>query len=638
MMASGLAVRRFFLSLVACCSLAAGYALEEASAQETCGEAVIGSCYPQYLTFTALTATDDGYTAIGVIGSDLVVLRLNDDADIVDSFYLPPPDWLQGGDLPSIDKLVAGPNGDVMGVGTFTSGSQQYGAIFFLSASGETRWSTYLFVDNESSIILYSGAYDPAEQRYLAVGRHTDGADSGSCTKWSRGLILSVRESDIDALQSDASILGVHFEGPPEPGLENRVAFYDIAPTDSRGQFVASGFATAPNPDGNGCQDNAVAVLVRGGVSTQWNISPRYLIGAPSENEVAFAVAPSGERSFLMGGQGADAGSGARAAFLAEFDFSNTAPKLRNDPFPEDGSDNSGGDRYRTLVSLNDGSFVAAGSVSESRRARNQGFWRIQPPGLAAPGPANFLTRESGSDIFAAAKGRDGRVLAVGRHGTDRDDVGWMGFIYGMKITVDRRAPDGALDLLTPQQASAGSLTLSENEIAGGYGFRDIRFGAGFEYEVRFTLSGESAVAVSALPLDGDLDLALLDREGRVRAMSSNLDDAGEFVLADLEPGEYALRIIAVSDVSEYELRIRSGVSLAEPVLDALNALGPSGRQKLAALLTGSGYDSPANADIGFGAGSLGTLLAYYNTFNTVIDAAGVQQFIASASLSADAE
>lgn len=629
-MARGRVVGRFFPRLAACCLVAGGAWLNAARAQEACGEAAVGSCYPEYVTVSAVVATDEGYTAIAVAGSDLEVLRLDDDAEIVDRFLLAPPEWLDGaGTMPGIDKLVAGPNGDVMGVGTLTAGNRQYGVLFFLSASGETQWSQPLHNGDEYSIILYSGAYDPAEQRYLAVGRHTDGADSGSCTKWSRGLIVSVAANDITALRG-------HFDGPQEAGPSNRIAYYDIAPTGNHGQFVAVGFATAPRPDGNGCQDNAAAILVRGGQTSEWDVGARYMLGSPEADEVAFAVSAVDAQTFLVAGQGAEVASGARAALAAEFEFSNTAPSLRNDPFPEDGSDSSGGDRYRAVTRLENGSFVVAGSVSASRADRNQGIWRIQPPGLASPGPANYLTREVGSDILATALGRDGRVLAVGRHGTEHGDMGWMGFIYGQKIAVDRREPDSSLELLTPEQASAGSLILPENEIAFGHGFRDIRFRAGSEYEVRFTLTGEASVAVSALPLDGDLDLALLDGEGRVRAFSSNLNDAGEFVLADLQPGEYTLRVIAVSDVSEYELRMRGGAALAQPVLDSLNALGPSGRRKLAALLTGSGYESPANADIGFGAGSLNTLLAYYSSFSTVIDAAEVQRFVAAVSMSAD--
>ena len=598
-------------------------------AQEACEEATTGSCYPEYLTISAIAATGDGYTAIAVSGSDLEAIRLDADANIVDRFRLPAPEWLPNqSNMPSIEKLVAGPAGAVMGVGTLTSGNQQIGAVFYLSADNRTQWSSALFVDNESSVILYSGAFDPAENRYLVVGRHSNGADSGSCSKWSRGLILSILESDI-------TNLAAYFEGPSEPGLENRVAFYDIAPTGNRGEFVAAGFATSPASSGRGCQDNAVAVTVRGGASSQWSVSQRYLIGSPAENEVAFAISAIDNRTFLMAGQGVDTESSARAAFLAQFDFSGS-PALRYDPFPEDGSDGSGGDRYRALTRLSSGSFVVAGSVSESRQARNQGVWRVQAPGMGAASPANFLTRDAGSDIVAAALGSDGRVLAVGRHGAGRGDVGWMGFVFGQTLSVDRRDPDPDLALLTPQQAREGNLSLSSSEVAAGFGYRDIRFGAGLEYEVRFSVDRETDIAASALPLDGDLDLVLVDANGSVRAISANRGSASEFALADLEPGDYTLKVVGVSDVGEYELRIRSGQSLSGPVLESLNALHRGGRNHLAAMLAESGYLTPANADIGFGAAALASLLAYYNSFNTVIDVAGVQQFIASASLAVD--
>jgi hypothetical protein len=598
-------------------------------AQEACEETTTGACYPEYITISAITATDDGYTAVAVAGSDLELLRLDADANIVDRFLLPPPDWLPNQtNMPAIDKLVTGAAGSVMGVGTVTSGNQQIGAVFYLSPDNRTQWSAALFVDAESSVILYSGAYDPADQRYLVVGRHTNGADTGSCSKWSRGLILSIPENDI-------TNLAAYFEGPQEAGLENRVAFYDIAPTGSRGEFVATGFATSPAP-GGGCQDNAVAVNVRGGATSQWSVGSRFLIGSPDENEVAFAVSAIDSRTFLIAGQGTDTQTGARAAFLAEFGFFGSAPALRYDPFPEDGSDRSGGDRYRTLTRLGSGSVIVSGSVSESRQARNQGIWRVQAPGMGGASPLNFLTREAGSDIFATALGADGRVLAVGRHGAGRGDVGWMGFVFGQKLVVDRRDPDPNLELLTPQQARAGSLTLTANDVSSGFGYRDIRFGAGLEYEVRFTIDRKTDIAASALPLDGDLDLVLVDANDSVLAISANRGSAGEFTIADLEPGDYTLKVVAIADVGEYELRIRSGQSLSEPVLESLNALHRDGRNKLAEMLSASGYLSPASADIGFGAAALASLLAYYNSFNTVIDVAGVQQFIASASLAVD--
>lgn len=619
-------MRRVFLLLAA---IALAFSVVGARAQQACEEATTGACYPEYITISALTATDSGYTAIAAAGSDLEVLRLDLDANIVDRFRLPAPDWLPNQtNMPAIEKLVTGAAGSVMGVGTVTSGNQQIGAVFYLSPDNRTQWSAALFVDAESSVILYSGAYDPAEKRYLVVGRHTNGADTGSCSKWSRGLILSIPESDI-------TNLAAYFEGPQEAGLENRVAFYDIAPTGGRGEFVATGFATAPAP-GGGCQDNAVAVQVRGGATSQWSVSPRFQIGSPDENEVAFAVSALDSRTFLIAGQGTDTQTGARAALLAEFGFFGTAPALRNDPFPDDGSDSSGGDRYRALTRLSSGSVVVSGSVSESRQARNQGVWRVQAPGMGPASPLNFVTREAGSDIFATALGSDGRVLAVGRHGAGRGDVGWMGFVFGQKLVVDRRDPDPNLELLSSQQARAGSLALSAGELSAGFGFRDLRFGAGLEYEVRFTLDKATDVAASALPLDGDLDLVLVDANGSVRAISSNCGSAGEFTLADLEPGDYTLKVVAVADVEEYELRIRSGQSLSAPVLESLNALHSDGRNKLAEMLTGGGYLSPASADIGFGAAALASLLAYYNSFNTVIDVAGVQQFIASASLAVD--
>jgi hypothetical protein len=607
-----------------------------AAAVEACSEAAIGQCFPEYSAVVALARTDNGFAAIGVQDGGFDLIRLSGDASVLARAYVANPSWMDasGASSLTIEKLVKGADGALLIVGWASTGpaqnQYQIGVIGRVDRDNNVAWSEPIGFSNETSTILYSAAYDPEGKRFIIVGRHTNGADNGKCAFWSESLLLSVPEAVVGAGFSP------FFLNAAQSGPESRMALYDIKATGRPGEFVAVGFATARG-DKASCQDNAMAVLVSGGANNDWNVGKPYLMGLKEANEVAFSVVSIGAGRFMLAGHGSQAGTKARAALLATFEFGQK-PVMRTDPYPDDGSDNSGGDRYRILVPLGtSGSYVAAGSASASRQSSNQGIWTIVSDGLDQPGKADFLTRQAGSDIEDAALGGDGRVLAVGTHSAGDQDVGWIGFIFEQRFTAERRPPDPTLPMLTQNEEASGSAIMPEREIVAGTGFRSKGAGKGTEFEVRMSFAAETDLVAAALPSTGDLDLALIDGSGRMAAFSSNLDEAGEYLRARLAPGEYSLKVLAVSDLGEYELRLAGGPGAEDRVMAALEALDGSARSALGKLLESSGYGIAANPDIGFGGDTVRSLLAFYNTFQPATDAGGVQQFIANASLGSGA-
>lgn len=632
-MATETALRRIGPGLAIVGAIALWTAGGPASAQQACPEAGIGQCFAQYSEITAVAAVSDGFAAIGVAPYGVSLMRLGPDGEILYEMPVPPPDWLaaDASAVPRIDKAVPAPDGSVLLVGSVglgpASDRRQVGLIATVDPDGAVSWGPAVQVSNQTSVILYSAAYDAQADRFVVVGRHTNGSDNGRCEFWSQGFFISVPASGFGVP------LPVFFSGEAAPGFGNRTAIYDIAPAGEPSSFVVTGFTTAPNADGTGCQDNAVAMSLSGGAAGDWNLSAPNFIGTVDANELGFGVAAAGSGRFLLAGYGTDVAIGARAALMARFGFDGSPPEIRTDPVPEDGSDASGGDRYRLLLPLKGGgSYLAAGSASIGRQGRNQGFWRIFDGTLQALGPAAFLTSDTGSDILAAALAPDGRVLAAGSHHDGDATIGWLGFIHDNTFSAERRLPDMELPSLTREEVARGFATYSERELAAGASYSHANMKAGAEFELNLSFREEVELAVSTLTAEGDLDLALVDPSGGLMAFSSNLGDAGEYLHARLQPGDYVLKVIAVSDIVDYELRAVTGVSVAERVLASLHALDAGSRQSLGELLSSGGYVDPANPDIGFGGDTVRSVLAMLNTYRIDPQAESVEQFIAAAS------
>lgn len=606
------------------------------SASNGCEEATIGLCFPEYEAVTAAAWTGDGFTAIGRGEAGLDILFITRQGELAARTELALPDWvLQTPDEQArVDKLVAGPHGSVLLVGSVLSGAgesqRQVGLVGRIEGAGSIEWAAPVELSADTSIILYSGLHDAEAGRFVVVGRHTNGADSGRCIFWSQAYAASF--PDTGPFENFDFLL----HGEPVSGPDNRAAFYDIAAGEEEGVYALVGFATAPDRDGEGCQDDMLVLEATFGTDEGWAARAGYHLGYDDADEVAFAVASLPGGGFVVGGYGVEPDSGAPAAMAVAFDFGDEMPILRHHPYPQDGTDDGGGDRYRAVTATLGGAGVlVAGSASESRIARNHGVWRRLTASLDDDGPAAFLTSATGSDILGLAAAPDGRVLAVGSYRDGDHNRGWLGLIQGGAELAGRRPPDSGLAQLTAAEAEQGFLEFSEREVRAGAGYFAADIAEGSIFEARLSVSEESELAISALTAHGDIDLMLLDEEGRMVAFSGNLGDAGEYLRVPLAPGRYRVSAIALSAIDAYELRIGFAAPAEDEVIAGLMALDPDARRALDRLLWSGGYGRTANPGIGFGAGAARSVLALANTVEPGISADALALFLTTAAAAA---
>jgi hypothetical protein len=584
-----------------------------AQSQEACSEAAIGHCFPNYSAITAVTWEQSGYVAIGTSANGLAVIYLSSSGDVVSTADIATPTWMESGP-PRIEKILLEPDGDLLLVGwaTFRPSDNliQVGVLGVISPNGDVQWSEPVRLSDTTSTILRSAAYDAERKNYVVVGRHTNGADDGGkCKFWSQGLVILVPEGQVTTISKKQ----VTLIGDAKPGVRNRMALYDIVSTGAPGGFAATGFMTNRDASGKGCQDDAVAMTLTAGPKG-WTISRPYAIATTGASEVAFAIAPTTDGRFALAGQGVDPDSEARAAVLAGFGFSDgDAVTTKYFPYPADGTDQTGGDRFRTLLPMTDGGFLAAGSGSSSRNGRNHGFWRRFSPSLEPVGDERFLTGQSGSDILAAAIGGDGGVLGVGTHGSGGTSIGWIGPLSGSQNVVARRQPDSTLPLLSAQQVDAGSVTIAEQAVTTGTGFRIAGSKAGATLGANLSFGSPTDFTATALADHGDVDLALVDAAGHTIAFSSNLGDAGEYLHQRLAVGRYHLISLAISEVEQYEVRLFT-FNLEPAVTTAMATLDEAGRKELDRRLANAGYGMAADPSIAFGSATVRAFLAFYNT------------------------
>jgi hypothetical protein len=622
-------IRVFFYTLAAAVMLFV-VTPPPAAADSGCDEATTGICLDQFGAIVAVEWTGSGFTAVADEDGALFLLDVSLTGEIRRRTAIDLPDWVRQsqGSIARIDKIVAG-SGSALLVGSVldaSGGGQQTGLIGRIEDGGGVEWAGPITTGNGSSTILYSGVHDPASGRFIVVGRHTNGADSGKCAFWSQGYLTVFPESG--PLRSISQI----FYGKRAPGPTNRIAFYDIAAAEDGTGYAVVGFATAPRR-GGGCQDDMLAMELRSEPDGDWRIGVSHRLGSDDGDEVAFDVARHRGDRFTVVGYGIEPRGKARAAVAAAFALDGSPPDIRYHAYPED--DDSGGDRYRAVVPIDGGErILVAGSASESRSARNQGLWRLLGGSLKEDGPATFLTIGTGSDILAAAAAPDGRVLAAGAHRKGEDTSAWLGVIYGAVEIAGRRAPDQNLSRLTAAELTQGHVKFSEREFRGGAGYFTADVAEGTVFETQLAFSEPTQLAVSALTGEGDIDLMLLDEDETLIAFSTNLGNAGEYMRAWVEPGEYRVRVIAASAIDAYEFRARLASPEEQEVIASLMALDPGSRKALDRLLASGGYGHTANPDIGFGSGAARSVLALANTVQADLSGGALAQFIVSAAAS----
>ena len=600
---------------------------------DQCDEATIGECLPDHTEVTALAWIDGEFIGVGARENGLDLLHVSASGELIEAETLDLPRWITGAAPAAsarIDKIVPGPDGALLLVGSapLSANGQllQQGLLGRRSADGTVGWAPPIKLLPDTSVIFYSAVYDAANNRYMVVGRHTNGSDSGHCTAWSQSIAIVVPDGDLSG-RYRYSLLGEQAPGP-----YNRSAFYDIVPMATPGEFMLTGFGTAPAPSGGRCQDNAIYIHAAFSDEKGWAWLGGSLVGEASSGEVAFAIAPAADGNYAIAGYGTDPRSDTRGALAILVSPTGSPPDMHHLPYPPDGSDKTGGDRFRVLVPIESGTaLLAAGSASTSRSARNQAFWQVLGLSLDPRRPPELLTTEIGSDIEAAATGPDGRVLAGGLHRTSDGQEGWIGIIQKGLSLAERRAPDASLLALSPAEKKKGYLEFSTREIAAGTGYRTRDVAADSVFEARFSLGEQTDMAVSALAVGGEIDIALLDGQGRIVAVSDNVEEAGEFIGERLEAGDYRVLVVAATDVGEYELRVGHAPFSQDEMIDRLMGLEPQLRHSLDVALHEGGYGATSNASIGYGAAGVDAIVALANTRQSVLDVNSVMQFVATA-------
>lgn len=590
------------------------------SARANCGDQDGVRCFPDLGIIVGVVWSGDGFTAIGQPkvpnpSYGLVLLHLTRGGQLKDApLQVPLPPGLPK-DKPVIGegrKVIALRDGGIIVLGELIpSDDSQVPWAVRLAANGAVVWNRAFPAEAGITTIFHSGIYDEANDRLVVVGRRTSGNDEGKCTNWSQSLVLSLKMSN-----GQPEIQPLYL-GMPSAGLRNRQALLDIASTERPNNYVVVGFASAPHSRTGDCQDDiniqSLALSPQGG----WTLTALGKIGVPDANEMAYAVKPVRPGSYLIAGYGKDPVKGVPAAqaFLV-----NVAPKFSvvepsiSAPFPLDGSDKDGGDRFRAIASSADKQhFTFVGSGSNGKKGANQGIWVTVQGDLKQPLLLRQFKNQNGSDIWDAAVSDAGKVLGVGKWTDDDHQVyGWSGYLDDLGATSVSRisplAPDRALPAVESLLLSGDAYQIPQAASQSGAGYFGGTLQPGAQVNLAFNLVAQKTIKISVRPETGNLGLALLDREKRPLAFSSFGGTATELVIATLPPGDYAISIFANVAVKSYEVRLDPFAE--RDAFLSLQGLKDEERQDLSRKLISSGYSSSPELDIALGSETLRSISA----------------------------
>jgi hypothetical protein len=609
---------------------AAALLLHVSTARAGCGDSDGVRCFPDLIMVAGVVWSGDGFVAVGQLRtpnatSGLVLLRLGRGGQLRDApvaIPLPsgvtaPPDKTLVGEA---RKIIGLPDGGLIVLGQITLADEtQLAWVMKLAANGTPVWNKAFAAEPGIVTIFHSGLYDRKGERLIVVGRRTSGFDEGKCSSWSQSVVLALKMSngqpEFRPLYSGASL----------PGAYNRQAILDIAETDRPNAYVVTGFASAPNSTRPGeCQDNiSVRTLTllppasQNAAGASWELSTGNKIGSDDANEVAYAIKRVGSASYLVAGYGKDLARGAPAAqaFRVKLAPAFAVESSVSSPFPPDGSDKDGGDRFRAILALADKEhFVLVGSGSNGKKSPNQAIWQTVQSDLKRSPPIRQFKNQGGSDIFDAALSDAGKVFAVGKWTDDaRLTYGWAGYLDELPGSI---APDSRFQSALPDRLAAlsnlpfsgDSYRLPQISTPSGQAYLGRDLSGGKDVNLTFSITSQRTLRISARPEAGDLDLALLNQEKRPIAFSNFKGGATELIIATLVPGEYTLSILGNTNVKSYEVRLEP---FAEAdALAAVQKLGDEQREKLANALISAGYSCSPETNIAFGSETLRSIYA----------------------------
>jgi hypothetical protein len=473
--------------------------------------------------------------------------------------------------------------------------------------TGEASWNVSLAGSDGNTIILHSGVYQAEGDRLIVVGRQTQGSDDGQCERWSQSLVITLNAATGQPIFPNLT------RGEQARTPTNRQAIFDITPGEKPGTFVVAGVATvATTRAPRRCVDNMfVGTLIPAG--NGWTLTTLGRIGAKDANEVAYSIRPAGAGFYMLAGYRKDVSGEAPAAqaYRVKINpFAVTTPVLTT-PFPLDGSDKKGGDRYRLVLPLlQKDRLLLAGSASMSDKGLNQAIWHVVSADLKKNDPP-VMVSVNGSDVFDAALSPDGRALAVGRWSDDDGRrVGITCFIGERPTVFDTRPLDSRLPEVTSLPLEGGAYRIPTASLARGVGFSGRQLAAGTQSDFALSLTAPRTLKISTRGDAGDLDLILFDRDKRPLAFSNFKGMATELLIVTLEPGDYTIVVLAQTKVLSYEIRLIDYREVSPRVLAELQRLTADQRQQIADALASAGYATAAESSIAFGAETVRSLLA----------------------------
>jgi hypothetical protein len=599
--------------------------LQTSGARAGCGDSDGVHCYPNTGIIAGVVWSGNGFYAVGQLKSanatsGLVVLHLNKEGQLEDNpIAVPlPPNTQTSQDKPTIGesrKVLGLPDGSIIVLGLLTFGDEtQVPWAFRIAANGAILWNKAFAAEPGVVTIFHSGIFDRANDRLIIVGRRTSGSDDGQCKNWSQSYLIALKAS------SGQIEFPAQYFGTPAPGVNNRQAFQDISSAEKPNSYVVTGFASGPNSAKAGeCQDNIIvqsfSLLPQALSGQNWTLLGSNKIGATDTNEMAYSIRRMSPGSYLIAGYGKDPAKGVPAAqaFRVKLAPAFSVEASLSSPFPADGSDKDGGDRFRAVVALSDKErFIFVGSGSNGKKGANQAIWEIVQGDLKRPSGLYQFTSQIGSDILDAALSSSGKVLGVGKWVDDDHQVsGWAGYLPTTEsaVSAPKTTPlDVGLAAVTSLPVVGDSYQLPPAAIQSGQAYlgKDLR--AGNQVNLAFSVAAPRTLKISIRPDAGDPDLVLLDRDKRPIAFSNFPRAATEIVIAMLAPGEYTISIIGIVDVRSYEVRL-------EPFADndsfaIVQKLGDEQRKKLTGTLTSLGYACSPETNIAFGSETIRSIYA----------------------------
>lgn len=614
--------------LLVCVAILSAIQIDRAHAD--CGDKDGINCQTDFTTISSVARTAKGFLAVGQIkkGPDLSLglLRLTPSGQTAGISSLPIP-----GDLASegttvvgdARKIIALPDGGALILAQLSiGGDKQIAWALRVSADGGVIWNKAFTRDPVGLTIFNSAYHEKDGDRLIIVGRRTSGYDEGRCTNWSQSLVVTLKASN------GLPEIPTYFIGTQGGGPNNRQAIWDIIAGEKPNTYVVTGFSTSASAAKPGeCQDDVLVQTLTlsppKSSNSTWTASPAKKFGAADASEVGFALKSSGNSAYLVAGYGkTSTGAPAAQAYRVKVTPSFTVEGPVNIPFPFDGSDKSGVDRFRAVVPLKDNSrFLLVGSGSSGKQERNQALWQVVSADLKKSGPPRQFRSQAGSDITDAVLSENGRIFAVGRWiDDDNQGYGWTGFIgiEEPKETItslqQRRQPDNQLPALSELTSSNGAFQIPPAKLFAvpGYFGRNLDGSTDSKESVNlsFSLTASRTVRISALSDTGDLDLVLLDRNKRPIAFSNFNGPAGELLVVTLSPGDYTIAILGNSPSRSYEVRLAASKEMTTDALLLLQNIPEEKRSSLSEALISAGYASSSDTGISFGSETLRSLAA----------------------------